>query len=680
MDRMRRFYAALFVVAVCSFMGACSSSSVSITLTPSAAQAIDVSQTVTVSASVLHTDKGVTWTLNGPGSLSGTTGLSVVYTPGTQTGGALPTAQQATVTATSISNTNVSASVQITVNPYPNIPFQTIHGGTVGTPYSQPIVLTGGTAPFQWSIYTGPVDTGWRVAGGLPDGLTLNPTTGVVSGTPTAAGTWFFEATVTDAVQIGVINGFLSIQIDPTTTSGTAIPFLNQSLVPSSVPPGKGSFTLKVAGTGFVSGAAVNFNGSPLITTFVDSSHLTATVPASAVANAGTAAITVANPSSVVRSNPEYFQIGQPQATVSFALASSTVSLVSSPYGIRVGDFNEDGIPDLAIAAGIQMFVYLGKGDGTFTAAPGTPMYVPSPPYDDAATPIVTGLVVGDFNNSGHQGVAVTELQNLGASIFLGNGDGTFALSSAQIAQSTGDYLGDVEIGDFNSDGNLDLAMLGQFSGYSSVDLGYGKGAFTSTGQFYSSGAGSAEAVGDFNQDGKLDVIVASGASPDDALLSGITVSLGNGDGTFTQGSFISVGSYLSAIVAADFNGDGKLDVAVTDSNDNTVSILLGNGDGTFGTPLIIQGGEDPQSIVAGDFNNDGKLDLAILNAGTNGNSTITLLLGNGDGTFTQAANSPYPAGQGTFALAAADFNGDGKLDLAVVNPSAGTATIMLQQ
>lgn len=149
-------------------------------------------------------------------------------------------------------------------------------------------------------------------------------------------------------------------------------------------------------------------------------------------------------------------------------------------------------------------------------------------------------------------------------------------------------------------------------------------------------------AVGDFNGDGKLDAIVTSGSGGSTGLGGpGLAVSLGNGDGTFTpaNGSPISLGKNPYALVVADFDGDGKLDVAVTDSSVNDVYILLGNGDGTFVSPSTIVG-KAPDAIVAGDFNNDGKLDLAVANSGDN---TVTLLLGNGDGHSLRHRNRLIP-------------------------------------
>lgn len=681
MSRLCSCGVALFVLAMAAVMGGCSSSSsppISLSLSPSSRQAIDQSQTVAVTATVTNdtSNKGVAWTLTGPGSLSSANGFSVTYiSPQTN----LTSAQQATVTAMSAADQTKTASLQITVNPYPLIPFQTLANGSVGTPYSQMITLTGGTPPFQWSVYDGPIETGYEVGGAVPDGLKMNPNTGAISGTPTGGGTWYFEATATDAAGGLAINGFLSVQIEPTGAAGNPVPFLNQPLVPTAVSPGNPAFTLSVSGTGFASGATVNFNSAALATTFVNAEHLTAMVPAADVADAVTAAVTVVNPGpGGGPSNVVYFQVAAPETTVNFANAANSPLQVPEPFGIVAADFNQDGKPDLAIAANVKVYTFLGNGDGTFAAAAGSPMQVPSPPYDDFPSPYVGPIATGDFNHSGHLGLAVGEFQNEAAVILLGKGDGTFVPSSAAFANAFAMPINALDAADFNADGNLDLAIVNGVGYQSLVALGYGNGAFNTAGDLYSSGFSAGVAVGDFNGDGKLDAAVASGGSVKYPG-SGVTVSLGNGDGTFTQasGSPIPFGQSLSAIVTGDFNGDGKLDLAVTDSAGNAVIILLGNGDGTFGTPTTIAVGNGPDAIVAADFNNDGKLDLAVANYG---DGTITLLLGNGDGTFTQAAGSPYAVGQYPYQITAADFNGDGKLDLATANLSDGTVSILLQQ
>lgn len=677
---MRSFAVVLFTAAVAAVMAGCSGPPapppIAVSVSASS-QATDEGQIILIQAKVANdvSGKGVLWSLTGPGSLSSSSGLSVTYVAPTAN---VSTSQQATIKATSVADQTKSASAQITVNPLPQMPIsQTLASGLVGTPYSQTITLTGGTAPFQWSIYNGPIPTGNYVGGSVPDGLTLNTSTGTISGTPTGGGTWYFEAAVTDATGATAFDGLLSIQINPTAAPANPIPFLNQPLAPTAVVPGSAGFVMNVSGTGFVSGAAVDFNGSALATTFIDNEHLSAVVPAADVTNASTASITVVNPApGGGRSNVVYFQVGAPQATVNFVNASNSPLQIASPSGLVTSDFNEDGNADLAVAGVSRVSVYLGNNNGILTAAPGSPIPVPSPPFDDFGSPYAgPALGVGDFNESGHQGLAVGLLQNQAAAVLFGNGDGTFT-GSGTLANARGAPLMSVAAADFNGDGHLDLMTLGGVNGASPLMLlGYGHGAFNGVTQnFEIVGGGQANesslAVGDFNGDGKLDVIVEN-VNP----LTGTgaeQILLGNGDGTFTQGTSLNV-SGLAA--AADFNGDGKLDVAVCDPSTNMVTIFLGDGTGNFTAADFLGVGTQPEAIVAGDFNNDGKLDLAVANFGDN---TVSVLLGNGDGTFTFASGQPYAVGKGPISLAAGDFNGDGKLDLAVANLMDGTGTVSI--
>jgi hypothetical protein len=174
-------------------------------------------------------------------------------------------------------------------------------------------------------------------------------------------------------------------------------------------------------------------------------------------------------------------------------------------------------------------------------------------------------------------------------------------------------------------------------------------------------------ASGDFNGDGIPDLAVANSNG------NSVTILLGKGDGTFTQAASVPTGIDPVSIAVADFNGDGKLDLAVANLNSDSVTILLGNGDGTFTAAASPPTGYDPCSIAVGDFNRDGVPDLAVANEE---NGTVTILLGNGDGTFTAAANPAV----GSFprSVVVADFNGDGIPDLAVANEDSDTITILL--
>jgi FG-GAP-like repeat/FG-GAP repeat len=197
----------------------------------------------------------------------------------------------------------------------------------------------------------------------------------------------------------------------------------------------------------------------------------------------------------------------------------------------------------------------------------------------------------------------------------------------------------------------------------SAVTIHFTKASNPTTGQFPQS-----VAIGDFNGDGKQDIAV-----PVTSPLSDLTILLGNGNGTFTEGPILgAVNENANNVVTADFNGDGKLDLAISLANFNQVQILLGNGDGSF-APLSPIPLSSVTFVATGDFNRDGKPDLAVVNGPT---SSMTILLGNGDGTFTQKAVLPQTGGAQGIAIG--DLNRDGIPDLAVINIIGQTVTILL--
>jgi hypothetical protein len=347
--------------------------------------------------------------------------------------------------------------------------------------------------------------------------------------------------------------------------------------------------------------------------------------------------------------------------------AGSPLAAGTMPFSAAAADFNLDGRVDLAVAdSGANVLtILLGDGTGGFAAAPGSPV---------AAGPSPIAVAAGDFNRDGKPDLAVADNGGDGVTILLGNGAGGFA-PAAGSPFPTGSMPFAIAVADFNLDNRLDLAAANSGSDNVTILLGNGAGGFAAApGSPVAAGsAPSALAAGDLNLDGKPDLAVANNGS------ANVSILLGDGAGGFQAAAGSPVGTGLGPfpLVVADLDLDGKPDLAVANNSADSVTILLGNGAGGFtpaaGSPVAT--GSTPAGLVAADFNLDGRPDLAVADSGSN---DVTILLGGGTGRFAPASGSPVAAGSSPAAAATGDFNLDGKPDLAVPNQFTDDLTVLL--
>lgn len=463
----------------------------------------------------------------------------------------------------------------------------------------------------------------------------------------------FFDSETTTSPQTVLLTG---------TGSSNAIPLLSDPLVPSAAAPGGAQFTLTVNGSGFVSGSAVKWNGTSLATTFVSASKLTAIVPATNIATAGTALVRVSNPTPLGGlSNAAVFEItagGAPPV-----LTKKDFPVGTAPLGLVRDDFNGDGILDIAV---------VNSGTNTVSAALGNGVGGLTLTSTTATGVGPTAIVSGDFNGDGKVDLAVTFLGNAtvqpGVTVLLGNGNGTFTAAAGSAPQTGAGPVAAITA-DFDNDGRLNIVTANNIENLGSVLEGNGDGTFDTQATGPNTGNGPISiAAGDFNGDGFVDLAIVNNLDNTFSLLPG------NDDGSFTWSGVTPTGNGPSSIAAADFNGDGFLDLAVSNKTDNTISVFLGSGTGTFTLQSTPATGSGPNSIAVGDFNGDGKLDLTTANSSSN---TVSILLGNGDGTFQAHADSPTSSTPS--AIVTGDFDRDGKLDVAVSNTGANTVSFLTQ-
>jgi Bacterial Ig-like domain (group 3)/FG-GAP-like repeat len=465
-------------------------------------------------------------------------------------------------------------------------------------------------------------------------------------------------------------------------TAQNPVPFIDQPLVPDAAAPGGAGFTLTINGAGFVATSTVNWNGSPRATTFVSSSQLTATILASDITTASTAAVTVVNPSPVGVSNTQFFSIAIAGASVSFLPATTYYTYANSANNessLAIADVNGDGKPDLIVANGNvsdNYTVLLGNGNGTFQSPLVTSLGAGSIAVWDS-------VAVADVNGDGRPDLIISaccESNGHGeAAVLLGNGDGTF--QAPVFYDSGGGLGGPLAVADLTGNGILDIAIANWDNNTVGVLLGNGDGTFqtavTSTGPFDP----TCLVIADVNKAGTPDVLICSDNS--------VALMLGNGNGTFQPPTTYYAGFCDGGVAVADFNGDGAPDLAIGNQGSGSctgvgfVGVLLGNGNGTFQTEVNYgSGGPVVTGVAAADLKGDGTLDLVAFNGGSlpglgNFPGSVGVLPGNGDGTFQTA--TPYSsAGYGSGAVVVADLNGDGRPDIVVTNSESANVAVLL--
>ncbi|MCH7700451.1 MAG: VCBS repeat-containing protein [Planctomycetes bacterium] len=323
-------------------------------------------------------------------------------------------------------------------------------------------------------------------------------------------------------------------------------------------------------------------------------------------------------------------------------------------FAVALGDLDADGDLDLiALSAGGigqsgKFTVLLNTGHGTFLVH--MTHGVGSDPYS---------MALGDLDGDGDLDLAVADLASNGVATFRNDGDGTFVQFIETYPTGTSFSIA---IGDLNGDGANDFVTANWYENGLSVRLNNGDGTFGRSVTYASGPLPHSVAIGDLDGDGDLDLVVSNAGTPCEI---GTTVSVlqNNGDETFSAPVAFDVGDIPFGVYLADLDGDGDLDLAVSNYWSDEVSVLLNNGDATFASQVTSSAGSGPYDVTSGDFNGDGHPDLALVNRH---GDTLSVLLNLGDGVFMDVV--VQDVGLKPVAVAIGDLNGDGNLDLAVTN------------
>jgi VCBS repeat-containing protein len=373
---------------------------------------------------------------------------------------------------------------------------------------------------------------------------------------------------------------------------------------------------------------------------------------------------------------------------MAFAVSENEILLVSSRRGVLAYEYDPDGdTASATLDSGPSHGTLVLRGDGAFIYTPdpnfaGSDSFTYHPTDGLASGDPVTitiqvnqtvtfgtdlrAVAAADVDGDGKTDVIVADASTGKVSVFLGNGDGTTAITAVSPQTQVGSEPTALVVADFDDDGTPDLAVANKGSNTVSILLGDGDGTFTPDSTVSVGTAPRSLAVGDFNGDGEDDLAVANGGS------ATISIRLGNGDGTFTSAATITLSSSPGAVAVGDVTGDGTPDVVVSRPSANSISVFAGNGDGTFQPPVSYAVGSQPTALLVADLNADGVGDVAVAN--TAGNS-VSVLLATGEGMLAPAVQ--YATGAAPVALVAADLAGYGYLDLAVANSTGNSITYL---
>lgn len=339
-----------------------------------------------------------------------------------------------------------------------------------------------------------------------------------------------------------------------------------------------------------------------------------------------------------------------------FSSLSQPVSLSASPFNLSAADFNGDGKADLAVtlSPNSKLALLLGNGNGNFTEMAGP-----------VTRESVRSFQVADVNNDLTPDLIVSE--SFGTlEIFNGDGRGGFGSPKRFITANT--PL--VRTGDFSGDGKTDLALL---SGAVSLLVNDGMGGFTPSETFAAGSAPASLVAGDFNRDGKLDLAAHQSQQRE------VSILLNAGESRFVAPAIFGVNAINSLLLTADLNRDGRQDVIFADGSFSGFGVALGNGRGGFGAPTNYNQffSSGLIAMAAADFNQDGNTDLAAAVTGSS-SATVILLAADNSGTYSTLRSRRFTVGAAVSDLTAADFNGDGRMDLATANPLANEVLLLL--